>query len=181
MTFPVGRRGDGKGIGAERNSVLFSHRIDLVRASALLRSFPNLDANELEELCTTIERIGASAGLDGPWRTFETQSRVVRLSYISLWDERMPAAKNDYRRHDLVDEFDERLIDGLPDALYLAGSSSSRQRVRRPTEVADGHRRLGPNIRRSGEVTVRTPLLSHGTSCASTRCRKGKGRCGRLL
>lgn len=119
VSFATGRRGETTAIDIERDAVWFSHRSDLMRASALLRSLPALDARELEELCTTMERIGASVGLDGPWRTFETQSGVVRLSYISRWEERMPTAKNEYRRHDLLDDFDGRLIGGLPEPRYL--------------------------------------------------------------
>ncbi len=111
------RRDDATALDVERDALWFSHRDDLLRASSLLRCLPELSDNEREQLCLTMERVGYSVGLEGPWRVFETP-RGVRLAYISWWDESDDEGSA-FRCHELEDEFDGLLIDGLPEPRYL--------------------------------------------------------------
>lgn len=118
--------GDGTRVHPELDAVWFAHGRELTEASRLLRRIEQLSSRELTKLCHTMERIGRTAGLDGPWRVVE-HGPISRLAYCGRYDERMQAAENEFRWHILQDEFDGQPIrrpsrTALPRARHQAPS-----------------------------------------------------------
>jgi hypothetical protein len=103
----------------ELDALWFSHAPDLRQATALLQRLHHLTGRERGKLCEVMERIGPAVELDGPWRVIQHGPGHEHLAYCSNWVENMPAADNEATFTLLLDEFDGRLIDGLPEARYL--------------------------------------------------------------
>jgi hypothetical protein len=100
----------------ERDALWFVHGRELTQATDLLRRIEQLTESEMTRLCETMQRIGQSVGLHGPWHIVGEQPR---LAYCARFEERMPLARNEIQWRVLQDEFDGTLTDGLPEPRYL--------------------------------------------------------------
>lgn len=94
-----------------------------------------------------------------------------RLTYIRVFEERMPAAPNYFEYDTVQDEFDGRLIDDLPEARYLgrlvqdrstANASRRRGRCCRLVERANSQSvgRVEIAVREQPSDTVRSCPLT---------------------
>jgi len=91
---------------------------ELMEVCELMHRVEELSESEHSRVCELMETVGASVGLDRPWRINDAGAGP-RLTYIRVFEERMPAALNYFEFDTVQDEFDGRLIDELPVARYL--------------------------------------------------------------